>query len=467
MSKGSVPAGAAIVLCLMVTGLAVGAPPTLESVTVTPAARSLSVGQKQRYTATGMFSDGSTQELGAAIHSIAAGYEHTCVLLTSVGVDCWGINEMGQRGDGTTDDSLIPRPVKWITTATGLALGLEHTCALLASGAVQCWGRNDFGELGNGTRSHATRPVRVMGITSSTQVASGWYYSCALLASGSVRCWGHNVEGMLGDGTYSGSVIPVKVVGISSAVGLAAGDEHTCAVLASGVVRCWGRNDAGQLGDGTTTNSNVPVTAKGINNATAVVAGSLFSCALLAGGSVQCWGTNSSGVLGIGSNKGSSTVPVSVTGISTAVSITAGYQHACALLSSGSVQCWGSNYYGEIGNGSTSVWGAGTPVTAVVADEPVKLAAGSFYTCALLSDGAMRCWGKNDSGQLGDQRMTDDPNPLPVAVVGTPGVVWQSSDPTKATITMRGMAAGVSRGNTTITATTSGFINDNAVLTVQ
>jgi alpha-tubulin suppressor-like RCC1 family protein len=137
-------------------------------------------------------------------------------------------------------------------------------------------------------------------------------------------------------------------------------------------------------------------------------------------------------------------------------------------MTSGAAQCWGSNAYGQLGNGLTTVWTSSTPVRVSGINAPVRLAAGSNHTCALLSDGAMRCWGLDVMGELGNRRSTGDtPNRWPVNVTGTPGVVWQSSDPAKATIISSGRVTGRSRGNTTITATTSGFVNDNAVLTVK
>jgi alpha-tubulin suppressor-like RCC1 family protein len=454
-----------IMLCAaLITDVASAAPPTLQTIAVTPAVRSLSVGQKQRYTATGTFSDGSTQALGAAISDIAPGDANTCVLLTSGGVDCWGVNGAGQLGDGSTVDSLIARPVKWITTATAVAYGSGHGCALLARGAVQCWGYNAYGELGNGTTTNSTRPVRVTGISSATAVTAGTFHTCVLLASGAVRCWGFNPF------TIGGSEhIPVRVTGISSATAVAAGNDFNCALLASGAVRCWGRNVYGQLGNGTTTNSSVPVTVKGISNATAVATGAFFSCALLASGAVQCWGMGLHGELGNGSPVPweNSSVPVSVAGISTAVAIAAGGYHACAVLSGGSVQCWGANEEGQLGNGSTTPLESNTPVPVSEISAPVMLAAGFGHTCALLSDGAVRCWGRDNAGQLGDRRTTEDPNVLPVNVIGTPGVVWESSDPSKATMMLRGLATARSTGNTTITATTAGSINDNAVLTIK
>jgi alpha-tubulin suppressor-like RCC1 family protein len=463
------PSVAILLLCAaLLTEAAGAAPPTLQSVAVTPAVRSLSVGEHQRYTATGTFSDGSTRALEAAIRNIAPGYQGTCVLLTSGGVDCWGDNYDGKLGDGSTVASLIPRPVKWITTATAVTYGANHGCALLDSGAVTCWGGSE--ELGHGdvdVGAYSTRPVRVKGISSATALAafSGGFHTCAVLASGAVRCWGNNWDGQLGNGTKTQQErTPVPVTGISSAIALGLGDRHSCAVLASGAVRCWGANSHGQLGNGTHTSSYVPVTVKGIGSATAVAAGLEFSCALLASGEVKCWGFNGAGELGNGSFI-NSRVPVAVAGITTAVSITAGAYHACALLSSGSAKCWGDNYEGQLGDGSTI--SSNTPVRVSEISAPVSLAAGYWHTCALLSDGAMRCWGRDHFGQLGDRQMTEDPNPLPVAVVGTPGVVWESSDPSKGTITMRGLATGLAVGNTTITATTAGFINDNAVLTVK
>jgi alpha-tubulin suppressor-like RCC1 family protein len=271
----------------------------------------------------------------------------------------------------------------------------------------------------------------------------------------------------VGYGTYASSRIPVPVTGISTATAVATRGYHTCALLASGAVQCWGYNAWGQLGNGTTTNSNTPVTVKGISNATAVATGLDFSCALLASGAIQCWGRGAVGELGNGSAEDSS-VPVSVAGISTAVAITGGGYHACAVLSSGSAQCWGYNNYGQLGNGSTTAPESYTPVRVSGVSAPVELVAGIVHTCALLSDGAMRCWGGDSEGQLGDRRRTGEtPHRWPANVVGTPGVVWQSSDPSKATITMRGLATARATGNATITATTAGFINDNAVLTVK
>jgi alpha-tubulin suppressor-like RCC1 family protein len=460
------------VLCgALLTAGAMAATPNLQTIDVTPTTKTIFVGQKQTFTATGTFSNGMKHSLEPAIGNLAPGDAATCVWLIYGGVNCWGQNGSGQLGDGTTRDSLTARPVKWITTAAAVALGSEHGCALLARGTVQCWGRNDSGQLGNRTPGPATTPVPVSGITTAIALSLGAAHSCALLAKGAIQCWGYNYEGELGDGTNTRSSIPVTVGGISTAVAIAVRNTHSCALLASGAVQCWGDNTYGQLGNGTTTNSNVPVTVSGINSATAIAAGAFFNCALLSSGVVQCWGHNGNAELGDGSSwpYADSSVPVSVADISTAIAITAGGYHACAVLSSGSGQCWGYNSYGQLGNGSTTASASIRPVAVSTIGAPVRLAAGYWHTCALLAGGVMRCWGLNHDGQLGNRRRTPayTPNRWPVNVVGTPGVVWASSDSSKATINGRGLATGRAVGNTTITATTDGFINDNAVLTVQ
>jgi len=178
-------------------------------------------------------------------------------------------------------------------------------------------------------------------------------HTCAVLDSGSVKCWGDNWSGQLGDGsTIDDSNIPVDVLGITNAVDISAGGAHTCAVLDSGSVKCWGANWSGQLGDGSTSyENNVPVDVVGISDAISISAGNRHTCALLSSGAVKCWGDNEYGQLGDGSTIWYSNVPVDVVGINDAISISAGDDHTCALLSSGAVKCWGNDHYGQLGNG--------------------------------------------------------------------------------------------------------------------
>jgi alpha-tubulin suppressor-like RCC1 family protein len=241
---------------------------------------------------------------------------------------------------------------------------------------VQCWGANESGQLGNGTMISSLLPVPVTGITSAVSVSAGRSESCAALGNGIVQCWGH---GALGNGTTWDSSVPIPVSNITDAVNVAVGESHVCAVLQSGTVQCWGNSAAGELGDGTGNGlgSSAPVMVLNITDAVNVGVGAQHSCALLRSGAVQCWGSDYSGELG--SDLGTtSSVPVAVSGITNAVGIAANGRHSCALLSSGEVKCWGSSC-----DGSTPL--CFSPVTIPNITNAVKVTAGYDYSCAALA----------------------------------------------------------------------------------
>lgn len=186
-----------------------------------------------------------------------------------------------------------PVGVSGITNATAIAAGIYHSCALLSTGGIKCWGSNNSGQLGD---------PEVGGITNAIAIAAGGEDSCALLSTGQIECWGNNGQGELGDGTNMSRSTPVAVSGIANAIAVAVGSGHSCALLATGQIDCWGMNYSGQLGNGTNTESSTPVAVSGIANATAIAAGvaGAQSCAVLATGNVKCWGANTAGQLGNG-----------------------------------------------------------------------------------------------------------------------------------------------------------------------
>jgi|GEM_PF-5630882 len=372
--------------------------------------------------------------------TLAMGTAHTCVI-DGGQVKCWGRNDSGQLGDGTIVQRNTLVTVSGISNATAVVAGSFYTCAI-EGGQVKCWGKNDFGQLGDGsTVNRATTPVTVSGISSATALDAGDSHACAIVG-GSVKCWGFNISGQLGNGTLENSNAPVTVSGITAATALATGGEHTCAI--DGVqVKCWGLNSSGQLGNGgiTTTAQNrtpVPVSASG--TATLLTAGNSHTCAVF-GAQLKCWGKNDSGQLGDGSTT-NRTAPVTVSGIgtATALNVTAlagGFSHTCAI-DGVQVKCWGSNQFGQLGDGSTT--NHGTPVTVSGISSATALDTGDYHTCAI-DNLQVKCWGLNNSGQIGDGTTTDRRTPVAVSSgslapptqppVVTPPVTPPPPDPTQ------------------------------------
>ena len=344
---------------------------------------------------------------------IAAGIRHTCALSSSGSISCWGENENGQLGSGELGSnvySTVPVRVQDIADAVAIGAGWEHTCAVHASGEVSCWGDDSHGELGNGQLADSVPlPAKVEAISDAVDVTAGNWHACALRRTGEISCWGANHDGQLGDGqggaTYD-SLVPVKAAGISDAVAVSAGGEHTCALHATGEISCWGDNWEGELGTGQAGNefdSSVPVKVSGIDDAVAVSSGHWHTCAAHEDGDVSCWGSGWYGELGrqLTGPEPFSSLPLSVQGISNAVSLAAGSGHTCALSEAGRVSCWGSNIYGQLGSQPITSPFSITPVEVQGIDDATALATGSGHSCAVRQSGGVVCWGANYHGQLG------------------------------------------------------------------
>ena len=360
--------------------------------------------------------------IGAA--QITAGGYHTCALLSTGGVKCWGHYESGQIGVNTSFDRLIPVDVSGLASDVAqITAGASHTCALLKTGGIKCWGYNTSGQLGDNTNSNRLTPVNVSGLASGVaQITAGANHTCALLSSGGVKCWGENISGQIGDnaaGSKKNRLAPVNVSGLTSGVAqITAGTAHTCALLSTGGVKCWGHNKHGQIGDNTHSNRRTPVSVSGLAiGVTQITAGAEHTCALLSTGGVKCWGGNNFGQLGDNMDYYDSRLaPVNVSGLAIGVTqITAGGYHTCALLSTGGVKCWGYNKSGQIGDNTNSERRTPVSVSGLTSDV-TQITVGVDHTCALLSTGGVKCWGSNSSGQLGDNTNYDYFHPTPADV---------------------------------------------------
>jgi alpha-tubulin suppressor-like RCC1 family protein len=316
---------------------------------------------------------------------LAAKGNHTCALLRDGTVECWGSNTDGELGNGEIGGySAIPVFVhgafyddEHLTNALDIAVGGEHTCAQLSSGHMVCWGNNNYGQLGDGTTTTHSWPVYASLPASATSIAAGNEHSCAVLSTHSMQCWGHNEHGQLGDGGSEPYSLPVyvKLAGGEVPV-LAEGNsyDNNCIVLSNRSVKCWGLNEYGELGngaddDGYEVSHSTPTTVvistspiQPLYPVSDVAIGSVHACAKMDDGlgntSLQCWGDNRRGQLGDGGSEERSDVSTAVlangnvsTPLSNILSVAAGGYTTCAVLADGTVRCWGDDGYGQLGTG--------------------------------------------------------------------------------------------------------------------
>ncbi len=385
--------------------------------------------------------DGDMEAL--RVSQLASGLGHTCALLSSQALRCWGRGELGALGYASTEDvgdDETPASLGDVDVGGPIVevMARNHTCAALASGSVRCWGQGSRGQLGHGNvesigddETPASAGDAAVG-GDVLHVAVGSNHSCAVDIGGVVRCWGEGSSGQLGYGNtddIGDDELPESAddVDVGGAVTqIVAGELHTCALLDTGAVRCWGSGDDGRLGYRNTRSigdDETPASAGDIDlggSVTEIAAGWAHTCALLDTGAVRCWGVGLDGRLGYGNerNVGDHETPASVGNVDiggVVVHIAAGMNHTCALLDSGSIRCWGGAAHGQLGYGNTIPIGdTESPAETGyvnVGGHVTQVTAGANFTCALLDTGAVRCWGDGTAIGLGSPEDIGDDEP--------------------------------------------------------
>ncbi len=403
----------------------------VEAVVLTPAAKSLKVGETSAWSA--IARDGKGKDLAdrSILWTSSAPQIASVSARGAVTAVAAGSADIRAEAEGKSASERVtvfapppppvasnpkPNPPPVVTpaapattpaTATGNAAllprrsveaGGAFSCGIAQNGAV-CWGAGAQGL------------TAIEGTSGITDLTMGRAHACGLLSGGRAVCWGDNKQGQLGDGTVTSTTSAVAVAGGLSFSALSAGGAHTCG-LSGGKVYCWGKGKEGQLGDGSGSDRRKPVAVNSHQSFVALSAGGSHTCALTAAGKAFCWGDGFSGQLGFGGQE-QQVEPIDVSGSQIFTRIAAGGKHTCGLTNAGKAYCWGSNESGQVGDGSKddrpTPQAVGTPLTFR------DISAGGNHSCALTSAGEAYCWGENRAGQLGDGSRTDRPKPTAVS----------------------------------------------------
>jgi alpha-tubulin suppressor-like RCC1 family protein len=350
-----------------------------------------------------------------SFYQVSGGYTHSCGVTNDNRAYCWGFNDRGQLGDGTHTSRLTPVPIGGALRFRQIAAGNQHTCAVTTDFRAYCWGQGADGELGNGTVTDRSTPVPVVGGHHFRQVDAGQYHTCGVSYPGNrAFCWGYNGSFALGDGTSTGRSSPVAVSGGHQFRQVDAGFFHSCGVTTTNRAFCWGYNQYGQIGDSTRAFYRpTPTEVAGAHPFRQISAGNDVTCGVTTFARAWCWGNGKQGELGNGQAY-LSFWPRNVAGGLAFTRVTAGFSHVCGETTVKRAYCWGVNASGQLGDGTT-VLQRFKPVAVAGGLGFYQVSAGGFHTCGKTGSSVAYCWGTNFNGELGNGSTTESRTPVAVA----------------------------------------------------
>ncbi len=341
--------------------------------------------------------------------SVSLGPEHGCMIAAGR-LRCWGQNNNGRLGDGTTARRFSAVDIDSETFYHAVDLGNEHSCGITTTGVLKCWGRNNHHQVGYGSGSQHTVPVIIDAGVTYAHVSAGAQHSCGVTSGGTLKCWGNNNFGQLGDGTLVSKSTPVVIDAGELYKSVYAGSRYSCGLTVSGVAKCWGDNEFGKLGDGTLESRLIPTPVDSSKYFKSISLLREHACAVeLDDHHLYCWGRGGQGRLGVG-NEDDQTTPVLIDETVGYKRVSAGVAHTCGVTTENSVKCWGNNGAARLGDGTRTH--RETPVLINEDELYSTVAAGGGMSCGITQRGILKCWGNASAGRIGDG--VDTSTPLPI-----------------------------------------------------
>lgn len=359
-----------------------------------------------------------------AFTSIVSSEYSVCGIGSDTQTYCWGYGGYGELGNGLSSDQTVPTPVTMpsgVDSFASIYAGKTHMCALDTDGDAYCWGKNEYGRTGVGTTSSYTMvPTAVLGGLKFSTLNPANYNTCGLTTGAKAYCWGYG--GWNGNGNGNETSSPSAVVGNRSFTMMVNAPETFCAQQGSGELYCWGNGGGGQNGDGTFNDTaESPVLVTGGLTFTHVTAGNGGFCATVSDGTGYCWGFGSDGQIGNGASNNVSTPTAIQTSSKFASLAASGWPTVCGLTTDGDAYCWGSDYGGALGKGTNNQH-ANTPQLVLGGHKYVSLTRSQFATCGLTTTYVPYCWGRGGNGQIGNGSTANALSPAAVTLpAGVPG----------------------------------------------